>query len=72
MQIFVTVRARAKQGKIEQLTDDHYRVSVREPPIENKANFAVFEVLAAHFKVPLARVKLVRGRTERNKVFEIL
>jgi len=41
------------------------------PPIDGKANAAVVEVLAKHFKVAKSSVKIVGGERSRNKVVEI-
>ncbi len=43
-------------------------VSVAEPPDKDKANIAVLKLLRRHFK---KQVKLVRGRTSREKVVEV-
>ena len=40
--------------------------------IDGKANGAVVKLLAESFGVPKTRVRLVRGRTSRRKIFEIL
>jgi len=46
-------------------------VAVREPAREGKANAAVRRALACHLKVPISRVRLVRGATGRMKAFVI-
>lgn len=71
MNIFVTVKPKAKVPGIQKIDENHFVISVKEPPTENKANFAVLEALAKHFNVSFSQLKLVRGRTSREKVFEI-
>mgnify|MGYP000957363379 CR=1 len=39
--------------------------------IEGRANLVAIKLLAKHYGVAPSRVKLVRGATSRNKVFEI-
>lgn len=56
---------------MEKLDETHFAVAVKEPPKENKANFAVLELLAEYFKVPFSRIRIVSGATSREKVVEI-
>jgi uncharacterized protein (TIGR00251 family) len=71
MKITVTVRAGAKVEKVECL-DGKYRVSVKAPPTDGKANAAVIKALARHFKIPQARVNIVSGFNSKTKRLEIL
>ena len=46
-------------------------VYVTAPPDKNKANEALLRLMADHLQVPLARLRIVRGHTSRNKLIEI-
>lgn len=46
-------------------------IAVREPAREGKANDAARRALAEHLKLPLSRIKLIRGATARTKTFAI-
>ena len=46
-------------------------VYTKAPAIEGRANLVAVKLLAKHYGVAASRVKLVRGATSRNKVFEI-
>ena len=46
-------------------------VYTKAPAVEGRANLAAVKLVAKHYGVALSRVKLVRGATSRNKVFEI-
>ena len=46
-------------------------VYTKAPAIEGRANLAAIRLVAKHYGVAASRVKLVRGATSRNKVFEI-
>lgn len=46
-------------------------VYTKAPAIEGRANLAAVKLVAKHYGVAPSRVKLVRGATSRNKVFEI-
>lgn len=48
-----------------------YKVKTTKPPEDNKANNAVIELLAKHFKVGKGKVKIIKGATFRMKVVEI-
>jgi uncharacterized protein (TIGR00251 family) len=71
MKITVTVKAGAKVEKVECL-EGKYRVSVKAPPTDGKANVAVIKALARHFKIPQTRVNMISGFTSKNKRLEIL
>ena len=72
--MLVTVKAIPKASRDEVAgpqPDGSYRVKVTAAPDKGKANAAICEALAEHFRVPLRSVRLVRGETSRNKVFEV-
>ncbi|KND48226.1 MAG: hypothetical protein AB201_01350 [Parcubacteria bacterium C7867-006] len=81
MRIFVKVKANSRENKVEEppqrllQTDerlnDYYTVSVKEPPVEGKANDAVVRTLAEYFSVSRSQVTLLSGSTSKIKTFEI-
>jgi uncharacterized protein len=82
MKIFVKVKAGAKEDKLTQPKQESlwsekeeeiewYSVSVKAPPRQGKANDEVAKLIAKHFKVPQSSVRLLRGATSKQKVFEI-
>ncbi len=83
MKIFVKIKPRAKVESVERVrqpslglkgTADEvvvYKVSVKEPPVDNKANEAVVRVLAGYFDISRSSVRLVSGQTSKQKIFEI-
>lgn len=72
MRITVKVKTNAKEERVTELDAASFAVSVKAPPKEGKANFAVAEALARHFQVPLSCVLLIVGKTSKSKVFEIV
>jgi len=50
---------------------DTYIVRVKAAAQDGKANEAVMELLAKHFKVPKSNIKIVTGMTSHNKIIEI-
>lgn len=71
MRIFVRVKTRAKEEKVEKVNENHFIVKVKEVPEKGRANQAVIKILAEFFKVPISNVKIISGLKSKNKVVEI-
>ena len=71
MRINVKARPNSKEEKVEKISDTDFIVSVKEPPVEGKANRAIINALAVYFKIASIRIKIVSGYTSRQKVLEI-
>jgi hypothetical protein len=69
MKLFVRVTPGARNQSVRLVDEAHLSVCVKEKAKENEANFAVIKALADHFKIPQSRVRLVQGKTSRDKVF---
>lgn len=67
----VRVIPNAKQDKVLD-EGEKFKVYLTAPPTEGKANKALVELLAAHFRVKKSSVKIVKGEKSRDKVVEIL
>lgn len=61
----------ARKESVEKQPDGSYRVAVKAPPVDGKANAAVIAALAEHFGVPKAAVRLRVGAGGKRKIFEI-
>lgn len=85
MKILVKVRPSAKKELVERVGQpildftgarkeeiDFYRVWVKEPAVDGKANEAVIRALAEHLKIPKSLIKIKSGHTSRQKVIEVL
>lgn len=70
MYISVSVVPRAKQSKVEELSEHTYKVWVSVAPEKGKANKEVLLVLAEHLGCKKNQLRLVSGLTSRDKVFE--
>ena len=66
----VRVIPRAKLNRVEVQPDGSVRVHTATAPTDGKATADVIKMLAEHFGVPKTSIKLVRGATSRDKVFE--
>jgi uncharacterized protein YggU (UPF0235/DUF167 family) len=85
MKINVKAKAGAREEKIDPPTQELWRakknsdsegdnfitVSVKEPPVQGKANFAITAALAQYFGVSIYNVRLISGQTSKQKIFEI-
>ncbi len=69
--IFAIVKASAKENKVEQIDAAHFKVTVKAPPAEGRANEAVIEVLADYLGIPKRSLRLVSGHKSKHKIFGI-
>ncbi len=72
MEIFVKAKPSAKKENIEKTDENHFIVSVREPPVKGMANRAIIKALADYFKKSQSEIKIVSGFTSREKIVKIL
>lgn len=72
MKIIVQMRPGAQQAKVEKIEDGHYRVWVHSIPEKGKANAEMLRLLADHFQVAKSSVRIVIGKTAREKLVEII
>ena len=70
MKIKVQAKPRSKQEKIEKVSDSEYRVWVKEPPTDGKANEAIIKLLSKYLKIPQSSITLTHGARGKIKFFE--
>ena len=71
MYIKVKVFPKSKKEKIAQIDSDRFEIWVKEKAERNQANWATINLLSQYLNIPLGRIRLVKGRSERNKIFQI-
>ncbi|MCR4275135.1 MAG: DUF167 domain-containing protein [Candidatus Wolfebacteria bacterium] len=71
MTIFVKVKTGAKTEAVEKIDENHYEVITKEAPEKGRANAAVKELLAKHFKVAKSMVEIKAGHTAKQKIIKI-
>ncbi len=83
MKIIVKAKPNSKKVLVEKITQptlldeetetkvDIYKVSIKEPPVEGKANKAIIKALAEYFDIAPSLIFLTSGPTSRQKIFEI-
>jgi uncharacterized protein (TIGR00251 family) len=72
VRISIIAHPNSKKPRIEKDLLETLHVYVNAPPLEGKANRAVIEALAEHFKVKKSCVLLLNGAKSKTKTFEIL
>ncbi len=71
MKISIRVKPNARKNEVRPLGDNTFLVSVTAPPVNNKANEKVVEVLAEYFGRPKRAISILRGTTAKQKIVEI-
>ena len=72
MKISAKIKPNSRHREEVVMNDDgSLTIYIKAPAIEGRANLAAIKLVAKHYGVAPSRVKLVRGTTSRNKVFEI-
>jgi len=70
-QIRARVHTNARKESISVVSEHVLEISVKEKPLENRANSRVIELVARHFHVPVSKVRLVRGHKRPSKILTV-
>lgn len=72
MKVSVTIKPNSRHRE-EVVAQDNGSLVIytKAPVVEGRANTAATELLAKYFKKSKSQVKLIRGHTSKNKVFEV-
>ena len=71
MRIHVSIKPNTKVKKVEKADENHFKVWVKESPVDGKANFALIKALAGYFDAAPSRIKIISGHFSKKKVVEI-
>lgn len=69
--IVVTAMTRAKENKVTRIDEGTFQVAVTAAPHGGRANKAIIGLLAEYFKVAPSRIRIVMGKTHKEKLVEI-
>jgi uncharacterized protein (TIGR00251 family) len=69
--IRVRLQPRARRDEIGGMRDGALLVRVTAPPVEGRANEALRRLIAKRARVPVGRVRIVRGERSRDKVVAV-
>lgn len=68
------IKVKAKPNSNEQKIEEKegvLHVSLKESAEKNKANIELINLLAKHFNTSAKEIKILRGKTSRNKIAEV-
>lgn len=68
--MIIQVRVYASSGREEivKVNNKEYKVYLKKPAEDNKANIELLKLLKRHFKL---ETKIVKGLTSKNKIIEL-
>ncbi|OIO46405.1 MAG: hypothetical protein AUJ28_02685 [Parcubacteria group bacterium CG1_02_37_51] len=69
--IEIKVIPRSKENKVIEEGDNKLKVKLTAPPVDNKANFALVDILAEHYQVRRGQIAIISGVKDRNKKVQI-
>jgi uncharacterized protein (TIGR00251 family) len=70
VRLAVYIQPRASKSEFAGLHGGVLKVRIAAPAVDNAANAALIEFLAAHLALPKRSVRLVSGATSRRKLLE--
>ncbi len=71
MKIFIKLKPGAKENRVERINEKSFVISVKDPPINGKANEAMIRLLANYFGTTKTSVKIISGFTSRQKIVDV-
>jgi uncharacterized protein len=72
MEIKVKIITNSSQQSIEELTPGEFKVRLKSVPVEGKANKELISLLADRYNIAKSMITIVRGKTSKNKIIEIV
>lgn len=72
MRYTVFVKPKKQTSSVEVIDETHLIVSVKEPPVDGRANSGVIIALARHFAISPNRINIVSGHSSKVKIVEIV
>lgn len=72
MTIETIIKTKQKTSHIEKLENGTYKIYVKSPPIEGKANIEIIKLLSKYFKVPQSNINIKLGKKTGRKIIEII
>jgi uncharacterized protein (TIGR00251 family) len=70
MMLKIKVKPNSRKQEIEEKSG-FLLVSLKSPPENNLANLELIKLLSKHFSVPDNKIKILKGKSSRNKIIEV-
>lgn len=61
----------AKEEYVERVSDDTFRIYVKEPPERNLANGRIREIVARELGVSTGKARMISGHRSLSKIFSV-
>ena len=68
MKINIKVKPNSKRQEIKQIKNTIYKISLKQPAQNNKANLELIKLLKKHLKKD---IKIIKGFNNKNKIIEV-
>ncbi len=69
MRINVKAKPNSNENKVEKIDDLNFVISVKDPPVQGRANRAIVKMLSDYFHTQ--NVRIISGHTSRTKTIEV-
>ncbi|MDI6845183.1 MAG: DUF167 domain-containing protein [Candidatus Saccharicenans sp.] len=69
--LVVRVQPGSSKRELVKISDNEYRARLNSPPEKGRANQELLELLSDYLKIPVSRLKIVKGKASREKWVEI-
>ncbi|MEJ5283558.1 MAG: DUF167 domain-containing protein [Brevinematia bacterium] len=69
--ISLKVIPRSSVNKFEK-SGDEYRLKIKSPPVDGKANKEIVDFLSDYFSIPKKNIIIERGELSKNKVIRLI
>lgn len=70
--MLLNIKVISNSGKSKVVEEkDLFKVYVKAPPVDGKANKEVVEVLTEHFKIKKNQIDIIRGKTSNKKTVKV-
>ncbi len=69
--IKVKVKPNSKQQLIKEETDGSWKICLKSPPVDGKANQELIKLLAKKFNVRKSEITIKSGCSSKNKLIEL-
>jgi uncharacterized protein YggU (UPF0235/DUF167 family) len=70
-QLRILVKTSASVPRVENSTEYDYLVSVKEPPIDGKANQAIIKLISEYLNIPKSLISIKSGASSKIKTIII-
>ncbi|NMB66610.1 DUF167 domain-containing protein [Candidatus Woesearchaeota archaeon] len=71
MRINIKVKADCSFESIEEISSNNYKINLKSKPENNKANLELIKILSKYFKVDISKIKIIKGKTSKNKIVDV-